>query len=511
MTWAAQVRHVMAKDVRQARWLLSAYLGLVSIAWARALAWPDTPRSGFDISMYLVVLAGLFVVGSVVQADSPIRSDAFWGSRPLHPGAVLTAKACLTLLIVVTVPLLAQLHALVANGVSAGALLGMLTRSVWMYALWLLIAMVLAAVTQDIRSFIVALVILPAGLALLSFSTSFGWARRARWNGSAMETIGPAALVVVGFGAAVGVLVVLYRTRTLRRTVKVLAAIGVACMFLTLLGYPARRRTARQLPTISGDFGVAVAADYTRSIPPQLRVNIADARKSDRLVVLDSSVVVLQLRDGTITTVSLRGARLQLESSRLPIDPRIRWRGAIPGEGRGGGGFGVPLTREQREALRVGIASASIEGLAIVAEPRVALTLPFQVGASERRDGKGARIMTVSPATEDSLGVVMQSTITRSGSPELNQIYPFSPWDTPRYVLVNDARGEAVVLGGGYGSASEALVLPGAWRYSGPTQLRLEPAGLASVSADWYSGAKLVVVDWVIVGRAPFHSAATVR
>jgi hypothetical protein len=510
MKWAAQVRHVMAKDVRQARWLLSGYLGLVVIAWARALAWPDTPRVVFDISMVLVVLAGILVAGTVVQADSPTRSDAFWGSRPLHPGAVLTAKTLLAVLMLVAVPVLAQLHALVASGVQGGSLLGMLARSVWMVALWLLIAMVLAAVTQDIRSFIVALVILPAGLGLLTFSASFGMARRARWSGSVMETIGPAALVVVGVGAAVGVLVVLYRTRTLRRTVKVVAAVGVACMFLTIIGSPARRRSEPQLAAISDDSGVTVAADYTRSILPQLNVHIPDSRKSDRLVVLDSSVAVLRLRDGTITTVPLRGAHLQLESSRLPIDPRIRWRGAIPGEGRGGG-FGVPLTREQREVLRVGIASASIEGSAFVAEPRVALTLPFQVGASVRRDGKGVRIMTISPLTEDSLAVVMQSTITRSGPPNLNQLYPFSPWDTPRYVLVNEARGEAVVLQGGYGGSSEALVLPGAWRWSGPTQLRLEPAGLVALSADWYSAAKLVVIDWVIVGRAPFHSAATVR
>jgi hypothetical protein len=511
MTWAAQVRHVMAKDVRQARWLLFAYLGLVLISWARALAWSDTPRGVLDISMYLVVLAGLFVAGSVVQADSPIRSDAFWGSRPLHPAAVLTAKASLALLIVVTVPLLAQLHALVASGVSGGALLGMLTRSVWMYALWLLIAMVLAAVTQDIRSFIVALVILPAGLAVVSFSASFGWARRVRWNGSAMETIGPAALVVVGVGAAVGVLVVLYRTRTLHRVVKVAAAAGVACMFLTLLGTPTRRRSERQLATISGDFGMTVAADYAGSILPELRLHIVDARKSDRLVVIDSGSVVLRLRDGTITTVPLRGAHLQLETARLPIDPRIRWRGAIPGEGRGAGSFGLFLTREQREALRVGIASASIEGFAFVAEPRVAFTLPFQAAASERRDGKGVRIMTVSPTTEDSLAIVMQSTITRSGSPDVDALLLFGPWDTPRYALVNDTRGEAVLLGGGYGGTSEALVLPGAWRYSGPTQLRATQAGLVELPADWYRGARLVVIDWAIVGRAPFHSPATVR
>ena len=49
MTWAAQVRHVMAKDIRQARWLLSGYLGIVLIAWVRALAWLGTPRTAYDI------------------------------------------------------------------------------------------------------------------------------------------------------------------------------------------------------------------------------------------------------------------------------------------------------------------------------------------------------------------------------------------------------------------------------------------------------------------------------
>ena len=511
MTWLGQVRHVMAKDVRQARWPLLGYLAIVAAAWARALEWPARSSAADGISMVLVIAAGIFVAGSVVQADSPTRSDAFWGSRPFSPTGVLTAKGLLALLIVIGVPLLAQFHVLMSNDVPARPLAAMLAKSVSVYGLWLLIAMVLAAVTRDIRSFTVALLMLPAGIALLSFSSSFGRARGAGLQLGVIETAAPVAFMVAGIGTAVGLLIVLYRSRTLLRPAKVAAVVAVACTFISLVALPSRANTTSRLEPLSGDFGVVVESNLDLTVPSTLKVGVDGPRPSSRLVMLDSGTVTLRLRDGTVTRVLFRGTRFRVMSPRLPVAAGVRWLGSVPNDGRGGR-TGLPLTRDQRAALRAGIASASIEGSVLVAEPRVAFTLPLQPGASARHDGLTARVLTVNAADDDSLAMVAQGTITRSGAFD-NRVLMLAPWDTPRYALVNERRGEAVLAESGYGSSSEALILPGAWRNSSTTQLRLEgPRNReADVSADWLGAAKLVVFDWVVTGRASFRSDATVR
>ena len=485
MTWLGQVRHVMAKDVSQARWLLAGYVAIVLAAWARASEWPASSSTVFDVSMFLVILAGILVAGSVVQADSPTRSDAFWGSRPFHPTAVLTAKALLALLMLIGLPLLAQLHVLVSNDVSGRPMVAMLAKSAWVYGQWLLIAMVLAAVTRDIRSFIVGLVMLPAGIALLSFSSSFGRARGALWTPGVIQTVAPAAFMVAGIATAVGLLIVLYRSRTLLRPAKVAAAVAVACTFFGLVAAPSRANTASRLDSLSGDFGVVVESDLGRLVPSSLKVGVDGPRSSTRLVMLDSGAVTLRLRDGTVTRVPFQNARFRLMSPRLPVGTGLRWLSGMPNDGRGSR-TGLPLTHDQREALRAGIASASIEGSALVSEPRVAFTMPLRVGASAQRDGRSVRVIAVNPANDDSIAVVVQGTITRSGAFDINQLLMLTPWETPRFALVNEARGEAVLIQTGFGGASEALILPGAWRYSGPTQLRLGPMNRAvELSADW--------------------------
>jgi hypothetical protein len=165
MTWFAQVRHVMAKDVRQARWFLIAYGSVVLLATAHALQWPGASNGILDTSMFMVVVTGMFLVASFIQADSPFRSDAFWASRPFHPMAMLVAKLSLATLVVMVPALTGQLAALADNAVPMTSLLTLAGRSVWMYALWLLVAMLLAAMTRDVRGFTTALVAVSVTIA----------------------------------------------------------------------------------------------------------------------------------------------------------------------------------------------------------------------------------------------------------------------------------------------------------------------------------------------------------
>jgi len=112
---------VMAKDVRQSRWLLLGYLGVILLAYAQSIQQPTSAPTTLDVSLFLVVLVGMLAAGLLIQADSPTRADAFWASRPFDPTAVLASKALCTLLVLVVPALIAQAAVLVANGAGSGA------------------------------------------------------------------------------------------------------------------------------------------------------------------------------------------------------------------------------------------------------------------------------------------------------------------------------------------------------------------------------------------------------
>jgi len=80
---------------------------------------------------------------------------------------------------------------------------------------------------------------------------------------------------------------------------------------------------------------------------------------------------------------------------------------------------------------------------------------------------------------------------------------------------VNKSRREAAVPGQGIGpNGSEALVLPGAWRWGGTTQLRrtsFRGGEELPVDATWLRGAHLVVLDWTAVKRTFVRVNVTVR
>ena len=74
MTWAGEVAHIMRKDVRELRWVIAGYLLVLAFATVNALGWLGT-KHFFDGSMLLVVITGMLLVASLVQADSPTRPD----------------------------------------------------------------------------------------------------------------------------------------------------------------------------------------------------------------------------------------------------------------------------------------------------------------------------------------------------------------------------------------------------------------------------------------------------
>jgi len=514
MTWIAQVGHVMRKDLLQARWFLIVYLGVVMLATARALEWPATSNDAFDLSAVFVVVAGMFLVAFLVQADSPIRSDAFWASRPIHPAAMLAAKLLLALIVVVGAPLVGQLGALTTNHVPVAAMSLLASRSAWTYASWLLIAMVLAAMTSDLRGFTTVLVAIPVALGLVIVSSRFpsGSIGGGMSEPGRLATLMPVSFTVAGVGGGLVLLVALYRKRPLRRRMWVGAVAAVACLLLSIFVTPQSRAaslgSSSELSIPAVAFQVEVREDERTA--PELTLRTEGIQLADRLVGLDSGVAILRLRDGTTLRVSV--GRMALSRATLPTRAGIRWLGGYA-DARPTGAKVLRLNRSQREALRAGIAGATIEGQVTVLEPRIVATLPFRAGASLTREGRRVRIQTVNHTAEDSLATLSVSSIG-SASRVFNSDWAFIwPFDTPRYALVNETRGEAMMVAqGGSGGSTDAIVLPGAWRVTTSAWLHrnAEYFDLAK-NAAWFDESRLVIAEWVLRGRTAFRAEATLR
>jgi hypothetical protein len=234
MTWFAQVRHIAWKDARQARWILAVYVTMVIVATVRSIALPFAVNGFVMPVMFLVVMTGIATAATLVQSDSPIRSDALWASRPFYPSAILAAKMVLVFIVIILLPVAGEAAALGAFQVPGSDLAYLARQSALTYTLWLLAAVLVAALTPDLRSFVVTFLGLIVGLLLLA-GIPLGLRSPFALRLSLFRTL--IAVLVIALGIAL--LVRVYRTH--HRGVRVWAgAIAVVALALTavVIGYP---------------------------------------------------------------------------------------------------------------------------------------------------------------------------------------------------------------------------------------------------------------------------------
>src|SRR4051812_35520534 len=158
MIWLNEAVHVARKDVRHARALLVVYAIIAAIALLAAMALPvQSDNTTLLTGSGLVLLfVGMIMGASAIQADSPTQSNSFWASRPFHPTAMLGAKILYCAIVIVGIPLVAELTGLAHFQASTATILGDLARSSAIYGVLLLATIVIASLTSDLRGFIVA-------------------------------------------------------------------------------------------------------------------------------------------------------------------------------------------------------------------------------------------------------------------------------------------------------------------------------------------------------------------
>jgi len=508
MTWFAQVRHIAWKDARQARWILAVYVTMVIVATVRSIALPFAVNGFVLPVMFLVVMTGIAVAATLVQSDSPIRSDALWASRPFYPTAILAAKVVLVFIVIILLPVAGEVAALGAFQVPGSDLAYLARQSALTYTLWLLVAVLVAALTPDLRSFVVTFLGLIVGLLLLA-GIPLGLRSPFALRLSLFRTLIAVLVIALGIALLVGV----YRTH--HRGVRVWAgAIAVVALALTavVIGYPLlvyRYWTMNPQPKLS--IQIAAQGQIAKWEQLQLTVDVDDL--PDTLGVgFAADTAILHLRDGRAIRIEHPGPSLTLFTPELPIRPAVRWLGSEPRPWRSNR-LGVSLTDHNARAIERDLVSVELVGAVVFVQPRLAGALPLRVGASVTHEGMRARIGAVDYTSDDPTIDLETSSARRERVPYFPAQSNPSVMDSPRYWLLNTARGEAVPLYSRSSSgSSDWLLLPGASVQESALRLHAK-IGPGSVVPDqeWLRDAKLLIVDWVPVASYALRPQATLR
>lgn len=149
---AARALLVFRKDLRRF-WpaVLGAY-GLVAVQILVGL--PSGYAFGFRTPIEVLPLALALLAVAVVQEDGPADGRAFWPTRPVGSGAVITAKIAFLGLFLCAVPVAVESLWFARSGVRA-PLVGMALDSLLRQGSLLAVFALLAAVTRSFRAFLV--------------------------------------------------------------------------------------------------------------------------------------------------------------------------------------------------------------------------------------------------------------------------------------------------------------------------------------------------------------------
>lgn len=503
MRLLAQVRHVMGKDLREARWALGAYVAFVLAVTARVAGWlSETGLSG-ALWMLLVVPLGLFAAAIVLQTDPPLRSDAFWASRPLSPGAVLVAKLLMAVAIVV-VGAAGQFAALMAYDLPAGDAIAKAGQSGMVFGVLVLAALVLAAVTGELRTFALALLAIPV-LGVLASSLAFELPPAPAGVVNVARTVG---------GVAAGLLLLawVYRARDVRMILRIAASATVLAM---LFGPPARPSGAPPSASVTPAGALPYGSVALLSLDPveigrqgvHLRA-IANLRSEAYELQLMDRRVTFYLRDTSFVAPPSQEASTRLVWSSLPIMPDVHWlqsRGAR----RGPAGITVELPASQRMLLARGVDSVTIEGDLVASEATVAAAIPLVKHAPITRRG---RRFYIEDLAHDGRHAALDLRTTSVLDPDSDEDVPFAA----NFGLVNRTRGEAIVLNRGNSQGSSGgLVLPGAGlrvnRMALSTEDNFNRPDPPSVDSGWMAEAELIAIERVTRGRHRVRLTSVVK
>ena len=510
MTWLAEVRHVLAKDVRQFRWMVAVYLAFVLAAMVRSAGWAALDVLGSGLAPIAVVLSGMIIIASTVQTDSPIRENAFWATHPLRPSVMAGAKVGFAMLLV-AMGLVAQAVALGAYDLGGADTAFLLVATASATMSWLIVAMVIGAITRELPSFLLTVIALP----VLGYTLVMVFMQLLPPQGSQTIVLPDSAgagwrwLALLG---GIGIVAWLYRWRDGRRRTRAMAVVVAAlALYTATLPFP---DDDDALPSVPEDLSLALEVDEdgTRGSEMQLRVTGPVA----------SSAVARRFEPREFTIRLRNDSTLRLDPSMLavfggnfsvppvPPIPGVRWIDH-PAESVISHSMLLRLPYDGAPVRVDDITTVSIAGRMILSEPRTLARMPLRVGAEVVNDGYRIRVDRWTPTVPElplAIAVSVVHVAAMRPVPGSLQEQALSA------AIINERRGEGFVLQQrGTGSGSDGLVLPGVparaleLRYDRSSGAR--PSSLPD--ADWLRDAELLIFREVPVGAYPMRLEHTPR
>ena len=505
MNWLSQVAHMMRKDLREQRLSVLTYLAVVAVlVWAAVRVGQlehDVPIGIGVLANLIIIAVSMVATASVMHADSPTRPTSLWMSRPLWPSAVLAAKVGFFLAAIVLPALAAQAALLAWYDVPASELASGLLRSLATFGFFHVVALLLASVTRDTRSTILALFGLLIGGIVIAWATSE----------SEVPDVVRSVLFAAGLLGALIIPALFYQTRDPRRWLRSLAQCSLACLlFGVQVG--ARPSAVRALPetvrtpSVALDTLLAVQSSGQESelvvpltfaeIPASWRVSVA------------AGTALITLADGTTLDAPVRVSSSSMTGTAVPDLPGIHWLVKRSSDGIHRSSLAVQLSQAQWRLLLKGINRIEIEGRANVHRAIVRSQSPFVEGTEIRAPGVRARIERISIARGRAEARVVSANVLGGREQFLNL------FDAHFGLLSADQREAAPLFGrSGHGGSLPLAGLGSSMDYwtadysTTPTPwdtlYAREPA--------WYSGASLITFGWTEVGSFPIRASAQFR
>jgi hypothetical protein len=234
--------HIIRKDVRRLRPLLALWFAVVVVRVGLSLSGTAAVVESLSTDMLLqqlseaIVMVELLltalIVARLIHEEALVGLTAFWLTRPYERGTLLRAKLLFAILVLVAVPLLADLATMTLLGARTPALVRAGSTAMVGYLGGTLSLMVIATLTPSLAVFVLTLLGLVAGASMLLAATlgfaMFFAAEPSSYTPPAVPDATPGVVMMAVYvGAALSVVLYQYRHRRWR------VATGLAVAGLT--------------------------------------------------------------------------------------------------------------------------------------------------------------------------------------------------------------------------------------------------------------------------------------
>ena len=345
----SQTMHIMRKDLRRLRWLLALGLAVLvarTLLVVKSAAAVDSVATGLLMQQMWATLAVVelllmaVIAARLVHEEPLVGFTPFWLTRPYDIGNLLRAKLLVVAFFLVALPVIADLVMTFPFNAGSQALVTTAAAAALGYGSWVVLLMLLAALTPSLGAFVLTIVGMVAAASML-MTTLIGFAEI---RGAELPTYTPpggpdatrtVVMIATYFAAAFSVVVYQYRHRR-RRVAAGLAAVGLAATVAVPMLWPWSFARGEHIRADAWASNVVVLHDPSWGTKATDVVNVSRRMREDwrRLNA----------------HVTVAGIPPQITVQRLGIRSRLQFPDGTAMESSQMGGFGDVFNAQATEA-----------------------------------------------------------------------------------------------------------------------------------------------------------------